>query len=61
MNQKELLIISVTIFLTVIAWIIADLVHVSTTQQVKVTNPNLKENITVQVDIDTIQKLKQKR
>lgn len=34
MRQKELLIISVTVFITVITWIIADIYHISTTQKI---------------------------
>ncbi|MGB4965594.1 MAG: hypothetical protein WBO77_00590 [Microgenomates group bacterium] len=34
MRQKELLIISVTVFITIITWIIADIYHISTTQKI---------------------------
>lgn len=35
MNRKELLLISVAIFLTVIAWLVADLYHAATTERLK--------------------------
>lgn len=34
MRQKELLIISVIVFLTILAWIVADIYHISTTQKI---------------------------
>lgn len=34
MKQKELLIISVTVFITIITWIVADIYHISTTQKI---------------------------
>ncbi len=35
MNKKELLLISVGIFFTVIAWVIADIYHAATTEKIK--------------------------
>ncbi len=35
MNKKELLIISITVFLTVVAWLIADIIHVSAEEKIK--------------------------
>lgn len=35
MNKKELLLISVGIFLTVIAWLIADVYHAATEDKIK--------------------------
>lgn len=49
MRQRELIIISVTIFLTVVAWIIADLVHIFSTQQIKV-DTSLQQELKVSVD-----------
>lgn len=34
MKQKELLIISVTVFITIITWIVADIYQISTTQKI---------------------------
>lgn len=61
MNQKEVLVISITIFFTVIAWIIADIVHVSNTRQVEITNTTVTHIISVTVDRDVISQLKQKK
>lgn len=35
MNKKELLLISIGIFFTVIAWLIADIYHAATTEKIK--------------------------
>lgn len=35
MNKKELLVISITVFLTVVAWLIADIIHVSAEEKIK--------------------------
>lgn len=35
MNKKELLLISIGIFFTVIAWLIADIYHATTTEKIK--------------------------
>lgn len=61
MNQKELLIISVTLFMTVVTWIFADLYHVSSSQQVKPADPQYLKPITVQIHpeiLDTLEKKK---
>ncbi|MBP9816219.1 hypothetical protein KBD09_03235 [Candidatus Woesebacteria bacterium] len=50
MSQKELLIITVTIFLTIIGWIIADLVHVAHTQKVEEINVRFSQPITTTFD-----------
>ncbi len=48
MSKKEVLILSISIFLTVIAWLIADIIHASTRERIeeKVTLPNI-ENYTI--------------
>ncbi len=50
MNQKELLAISVTIFLTIIGWIVADLYHSYTTKQVTEIIPRFTKPIDVEVN-----------
>ncbi len=35
MNKKDLLILSIGIFFTVIAWLIADVYHAATTEKIK--------------------------
>lgn len=49
MNRKEIFLLTIGIFLTVIAWLIADIYHVSTREKVKA-----KVNITLinKYDID---------
>lgn len=43
MNKKEFFLISVTIFLTVVIWLIADIYYVTQKQRIKTPNlPNVK-------------------
>lgn len=44
MNRKELLLLSIGVFLTVVAWLIADIHHAATTEKIKVKTeiPTLK-------------------
>lgn len=39
MNRKEVLYLSICIFLTVIAWLVADIYHASTQDRLKKENP----------------------
>lgn len=57
MNQKEVLIISITIFLTVIGWIAADLIHVSQTEQLPDNDPRFARPIEVEIDMSVIDEL----
>ncbi|MFN4212603.1 MAG: hypothetical protein ACK4FL_01400 [Microgenomates group bacterium] len=45
MNKKELLFLSIGIFLTVIAWLIADIYHAATQEKIreKIQLPNLRK------------------
>ena len=45
MNRKETLVISITIFLTVIAWVTADVLHAKAQEQIKnkVVLPSIKK------------------
>jgi hypothetical protein len=61
MNQKEILLISLTIFLTVIAWIIADLAHIANTKQIKITNPQVATKIETTIDTSIFTILKNKK
>ncbi len=42
MRKKELLMISIAIFLTVIAWLVADIYHAATAEKIKEQVPILK-------------------
>lgn len=57
MNQKEVLIISITVFITVVAWIVSDLVHVSETIRLPENEPHFREPINVHVDLKLIDEL----
>lgn len=61
MNQKELLILSVTLFLTVVTWIFADLYHVSSTQQITPANPQYVKPITVKIYPGILDQLEKKQ
>ncbi len=50
MSQKELFIITITIFLTILGWIIADLVHVANTQKVEEINARFSQPIKTTLD-----------
>ncbi|OGK31248.1 hypothetical protein A3B02_00270 [Candidatus Roizmanbacteria bacterium RIFCSPLOWO2_01_FULL_42_14] len=60
MNQKELFIISLTIFLTVIIWIIADLNHLSHTEQLPKNDPRFARPITATIDTEIFNQLEAK-
>ncbi len=51
MKQKEFLIISITVFLTVVAWIVADVYHISSTEKVKLQDVAVVEPIHISIDI----------
>lgn len=59
MNKKEIFILSVGIFLTVFAWLIADIYHAATFDKIKVKAeiPTLNR---YQLKKDVFEKLKQK-
>ena len=61
MNQKELFLISVTIFMTVIVWIAADLVHIAKTEKLPSHDPRLAQPVKVHIDTEVITKLEQKK
>lgn len=61
MNQKELLIISIMIFLTVIGWITADLHHVSQTQKITEINQRFSRPFRVKVDKEIFTTLERRR
>ncbi len=60
MNQKELLIISVTVFLTVLGWIVSDLVHISQTEQLPNNDPRFSKSIDVTIDLEVFDKLEKR-
>jgi hypothetical protein len=61
MNQRELLIISITIFCTVIGWIIADLAHVARTEQLPENDPRFSKPITVTIDMSIFGELEKRK
>lgn len=60
MNKKEILYIAISIFLTVIAWLVADLYHASTEEKIKnkIAIPKI-ENYQIKKDILEILENKQ--
>ncbi len=61
MNQREILIISVTIFLTILTWIMGDLFHVAHTQKVKVHDRRYLSEIKITLDRGILQELEKKQ
>ena len=59
MNRKELLLLSVGVFLTVIAWLVADIIHASSQEKVKINMdiPSLKR---YQINKNLLNNLKNK-
>lgn len=59
MNKKELLLISICIFFTVIAWLIADFYHAATTEKIKakIELPVMK---TYQINSEVLKTLQEK-
>lgn len=60
MNKKEIFLLSLTIFCTIIAWIIADIYHIKNTQQVKLKNRDLPKKIDFFLDENIFKILKEK-
>lgn len=61
MNQKELLIISITIFLTVMVWIAADLNHIRTTDSIPDKDPRFSRGIDVNLNVEVVDALENKK
>jgi len=59
MNKKEILLLSIGVFLTVIAWLIADIYHASTEDKIK-SKINLPQVYQYKVNKDILEKLKNK-
>lgn len=59
MNQKEFFIISIGIFATIIAWLIADIIHTSTTDKVK-AKIDISKPIQYSIDPKIFEILKEK-
>lgn len=60
MNKKEILFISIGIFLTVVAWVVADIYHTATEEKIKVkiNAPTLKN---YKIEEDILEVLKNKK
>jgi len=59
MNKKEILLLSIGVFLTVIAWLIADIYHASTADTIK-SKINLPQIYQYKIDKDILDTLKNK-
>ena len=57
MNRKELYILSATVFFSVIAWFIADLYHVATTNKIKISNDLKSTAVRIHIDENLIKLL----
>lgn len=61
MGQKETLIISITVFFTIITWIMGDLYHVASTEKVQVKDRRYLTEIRIDIDKEVLQKLQEKQ
>jgi len=61
MNKKELLLISIGIFLTVICWLIADVYHASTYGKTQYSVGTVPKSYDYQIDKEIFNKLLEKR
>lgn len=59
MNRKEVLLISITIFMTIILWVVVDIYHASKIEQVK-ENKEILQPINTDIDINVFKVLKDK-
>lgn len=61
MKQKEFFLIALTVFLTVVAWIVADIHHIMTTSQIIDKAKLDMASITVDIDESVLKKLEEKK
>ena len=59
MNKKEVLFLSIGVFLTVVAWLIADIYHAATEEKIK-TKVNIPTLNNYKIDKDLLESLKTK-
>ena len=59
MNQKELLIISITFFLTIVSWVLLDIYRVNKNIVIKDKIRKIQP-VTFSIDADTVRQLKQR-
>jgi hypothetical protein len=59
MNQKELLIISVTFFLTIVSWVLLDIYRVNKNIVIKDKIRKIQP-VTFSIDADAVRRLKQR-
>ncbi len=60
MNKKEILMISIGVFLTVIAWLIADVYHAATQEKMKV-KIELPASAKYEIDLKILDTLQNKK
>jgi len=61
MKNKELFFISLTVFLTIITWIIADIYHIINTEKVKINEHTNVQPISTKIDIKVFDNLEKKK
>lgn len=59
MNHKELLLLSIGVFLTVVAWLVADIYHINKTRQIEFSTKIIKK-INVPIKSDVFKELKRR-
>lgn len=61
MKQKEVLLISITMLLTIVAWIIAGIYHVTVTEKVKFISPQASQPVNVNIEVSIFDRLEKKQ
>jgi hypothetical protein len=61
MKAKELFIISLTIFLTITAWIVADVYHIINTKEADEQNTSTMKPINPKIDLKVFEDLQKKQ
>lgn len=60
MNKKEVLFLSIGVFLTVVAWVVADIYHAATQEKIK-TRVDIPTLNNYQINTDLLESLKNKQ
>ncbi len=61
MKQKEFLIISITVFLTIVAWLMADIYHISITEKARLVSPKVLKPININISTEIFKVLEEKK
>lgn len=60
MRQKELLVITVTVFLTIVAWIVSDLYHIAQTEKIGQIKSKRQSPLNIKINVEVFDRLEKK-